>query len=437
MSELPSLTAPTAPSRRRTTAVAFASWAGASIEWYDFFIYGTAAALVFPNLFFPSEDPLTGTLLSFATFGVAFVARPFGGALFGHIGDTIGRKQTLVAALVAMGVVTTLIGLLPSYATIGVTAPILLVVLRFLQGITVGGQQGGVILLATENSPANRRGFYGSFASAGAPGGVLLANGAFLLVNGTTSPEAFLAWGWRIPFFASVALIALAVLIQLKLEETSDFQTTRTGPRRRSPVVEALRRHPRQIVLAAGSYLAINLTYYVFITFVVAYATNPSILGMPGSTVLTAVLVASAVELVALPVAGLLSDRFGRRTVFVSGAVLLGLWSFAFWLLVDSGSPALLTLALVVGLSLLHSLLYGPQGALFSDAFTTEVRYSALSLGIQAGSVLGGAFAPLIATALLDGFGTSTAIATYMLIGCLVSAASALALRPVASIRRP
>jgi metabolite-proton symporter len=437
MSELPSVTAPTAPGRRRTTAVAVASWAGASIEWYDFFIYGTAAALVFPTLFFPSEDPLTGTLLSFATFGVAFVARPFGGALFGHIGDTIGRKRTLVAALVAMGVVTTLIGLLPSYATIGVAAPILLVVLRFLQGITVGGQQGGVILLATENSPANRRGFYGSFASAGAPGGVLLANGAFLLVSGTTSPEAFLAWGWRVPFLASIVLIVLAVVIQLRLEETSDFQTSRTGRRGRSPVVEAVRRHPRQIALAAGSYLAINLTYYVFITFVVAYATNPALLGMSRSAVLTAVLVASAVELVALPLAGLLSDRLGRRTVFVGGAVLLGLWSFVFWPLVDSGSLVLLTLALVVGLSLLHSLLYGPQGALFSDAFTTEVRYSALSLGIQAGSVLGGAFAPLIATALLDGFGSSAAIATYMLLGCLISAASALTLRPVAEADRP
>ncbi|MCE0763347.1 MHS family MFS transporter [Pseudonocardia kujensis] len=437
MSELPSPTLPTAPSRRRTAAVAFASWAGASIEWYDFFIYGTAAALVFPTLFFPSQDPLTGTLLSFATFGVAFVARPFGGALFGHIGDTIGRKKTLVTALVAMGAVTTVIGLLPSYATIGVAAPILLVALRFLQGITVGGQQGGVILLATENSPANRRGFYGSFAAAGAPGGVLLANGAFLLVSGTTSPQDFLAWGWRIPFLASIILIALAVVIQLKLEETNDFQSANTRTRGRSPVIEALRRHPRQILLAAGAYLAINLTYYVFITFVVAYATNPTILGMSRDTVLAAVLVASAVELVALPVAGLLSDRLGRRTVFVGGAVLLGLWSFAFWPMVDSGSPGLLTLALVVGLSLIHSLLYGPQGALFSDAFSTEVRYSALSLGIQLGSVLGGAFAPLAATALITGFGSSTAIATYMLVGCLISAASALTLRPVASSPRP
>ncbi|WP_033293991.1 MFS transporter [Amycolatopsis jejuensis] len=437
MSKLPSAPPITpVPTKRRTAAVAFASWAGASIEWYDFFIYGTAAATVFPHLFFPTQDPLTGTLLSFATFGVAFVARPFGGALFGHIGDTIGRKKTLVAALLAMGVTTTVIGLLPTYSAIGVAAPVLLVILRFLQGITVGGQQGGVILLSTENAPAERRGFYGSFASAGAPGGVLLANGAFLLMTGTTSPQAFLDWGWRVPFLASILLIALSVYIQLRLEETSDFRSAATGPRRRSPIVDAIRQYPRQILLAAGAYLAINLTYYLFVTFVVSYATNRSHLGLPQGTVLSALLIASAIELVALPFAGLLSDRLGRRTVFAGGAVLLGLWSFAFWPLVDTGSPALLTLALVVGLSLLHSLLYGPQGALFSEAFATEVRYSALSLGIQVGSVVGGAFAPLIATALLSGFGTSTAIAGYMVVGCLISAGCALLLKP-AQPKRP
>ncbi|MEV0698745.1 MFS transporter [Saccharopolyspora sp. NPDC050389] len=422
--------ATTPPARRRIAKVAFASWVGASIEWYDFFIYGTAAALVFPRLFFPAQEPLTATLLSFTTFGVAFVARPFGGALFGHIGDTIGRRKTLVIALVAMGAATTLIGLLPTYSAIGAAAPVLLVVLRLIQGITVGGQQGGVILLATENSPASRRGFYGSLASAGAPGGVLLANGAFLLVLATTSDEAFLAWGWRVPFVASILLVAVAVTIQLRLEETSDFRAARTGERRRSPVVEAIRRHPRQVLLAAGCYLAINLTYYQFITFVVAYGTNPAILGLPQGTMLTAIMIASAVELVGLPAAGLLSDRFGRRQVFAAGAVLLGVFSFVFWPLVDSGSFALITVALVIGLGLVHSLMYGPQGALFSEAFSTEVRYSALSLGIQLGSVIGGAFAPFIATALLKGFGSSTAIAAYMAGACAISAACTIALRP-------
>ncbi|MDA3644196.1 MHS family MFS transporter [Saccharopolyspora indica] len=429
MSGTPTTTA-TPPTRRRIAKVAFASWAGASIEWYDFFIYGTAAALVFPKLFFPAQEPLTATLLSFATFGVAFVARPFGGALFGHIGDTIGRRKTLVIALVAMGAATTLIGLLPTYAAIGPAASVLLVVLRLVQGITVGGQQGGVILLATENSPASRRGFYGSFASAGAPGGVLLANGAFLLVLATTSDEAFLSWGWRVPFLASAVLIAIAVTIQLRLEETSDFRAAKPGERRRSPVVEAVRRYPRQILLAAGCYLAINLTYYLFITFVVAYGTNPAILGMPQSTLLTAILIASAVELFALPAAGLLSDRFGRRQVFAAGALLLGVFSFGFWPLVDSGSFVLITVALVIGLGVVHSLMYGPQGALFSEAFSTEIRYSALSLGIQLGSVIGGAFAPFIATALFRGFGSSVAIAAYMALACLISAACTIALRP-------
>ncbi len=418
-----------APSRRRIASVAFASWAGASIEWYDFFIYGTAAALVFPELFFAAQDPLTGTLLSFATFGVAFVARPFGGVLFGHLGDTIGRKNTLVLALITMGVSTTLIGLLPTYASIGAAAPILLVLLRFVQGIAVGGQQGGVILLATENAPARRRGLYGSFASAGAPGGVLLANGAFLLVTAVTTEEQFRSWGWRLPFVASILLIALAVVIQLLLEETVEFRAAARPQRRRSPVVDAVRDHPRQILLAAGCYLAINLTYYVFITFVVAYATNDAILGLPKHEVLTAVLIASAIELFALPAAGWLSDLVGRRTVFAVGALLLGAWSFAFWALVDTGSIGLLTLGLVVGLSLLHSLMYGPQGALFSEAFSARVRYSALSLGIQVGSVVGGAFAPFLATALLSGFGSSTAIAAYMALGCAVSAGCTAALR--------
>ena len=417
--------------RRKNVTVATASWVGASIEWYDFFIYGTAAALVFPALFFPAQDPLTGSLLSFATFGVAFVARPLGGALFGHVGDTLGRKKTLTIALLLMGVTTTLIGLLPTHAMVGGLAPTLLVVLRFIQGIAVGGQQGGVILLATENAPPNRRGFYGSFASAGAPGGVLLANGAFLLLTATLSDEAFLSWGWRLPFLASIALIGIAIAIQLRIEDAITLPRASTATaKKRSPVIEAVRRHPRQIMLAAGSYLAINLTYYLFITFTVAYATNPTILGMSRTTVLTAVLCASAVELIALPLAGHLSDRFGRRTVFALGAVLLGLWSFVFWILVDAGTFFSLTVALVIGLGLIHSLMYGPQGALFTEAFSPEVRYSALSLGIQLGSVLGGAFAPFIATALLGGFGSTTSIAIYMAAGCAVSAVCSLALRP-------
>ncbi|GAA5156535.1 MFS transporter [Pseudonocardia eucalypti] len=408
---------------RRPIRVALASWVCASIEWYDFFIYGTASATVFPSVFFPSQLPLVGTLLSFATFGVAFVARPLGGALFGHIGDSRGRKRALIAALVAMGGATTLIGLLPGYAEIGVAAPIALVVLRFVQGMAVGGQQGGVVVLATEAVPANRGGVYGSFASAGAPGGVILANLAFLAVASALSPEEIRAWGWRLPFLASLLVVAVAVLIQARLEETGEI---RPAGQAGSPVLEAVRRHPRAIMLAAGCYLAINLNYYIFNTFLLAYAPHA---GISPRIVLTAVLVASAIELICLPAAGWASDRFGRRRVFGAGAVLLGAWAFPFWALVDTGSTWALLLALVVGLGVLHSLMYGAQPAMFSEAFSGAVRYSGVSLGIQLGSLLGGAFAPLLATAMLARFGGALPIACYMAAGCAVTLVSGMALR--------
>jgi MFS family permease len=436
------------PAEKDVFKVGMVAIAAASIEWYDFFIYGTAAALVFPAVFFPEQTPLIGALLSFASFGVGFLARPVGGVVFGHFGDLVGRKKTLIAALVAMGVASTLVGLLPSYAVIGVAAPILLVILRFIQGIAVGGQQGGVILLAVEGAPARRRGFYGSFASVGAPGGIILANLAFLIVTAVVSPAAFQAWGWRIPFLMSMALIGLAVYIQLRLEDTPAFRRLQEAKQRRgtlgdaggsegareaseptsthrsskgSPVIEAFRTYPRQIALAAGAYVAINMTYYIFVAYVISYATSPAVLGMPNSTILTAVLVASVAQVFALPAAGLLSDRIGRRSVFMAGAVTLGLWSFAFWPLVNTKSFPLIVVALVVGLGILHSLMYGPQAAFFSETFSTAVRYSGVSLGIQLGSVFGGAFAPLIATALFAAFASWTSIAIYMAIMCAIT----------------
>jgi MFS family permease len=441
---------------RDIVKVALAALAATSIEWYDFFIYGTAAALVFPSLFFPEQTPLIGALLSFATFGVGFLARPLGGVIFGHFGDIVGRKRALVTALIVMGAASTLIGLLPTYAAIGILAPLVLVLLRFLQGIAIGGQWGGAMLLVTESAPDNRRGFYGSFAQAGAPGGIILANLAFLLVSAVTTPEAFEAWGWRIPFLASLALIGLGIYIQLRLEDTPAFRRLQEAKRQReegrvervpaeshenveearveaeresSPVLEAFRTYPKEIALATGAYIAINMTYYIFVAFVIAYGANPDILGLSENTMLAAVLVASVVQVATLLICGGISDRFGRRGIFMLGAALLGVWSFVFWPMLNTESFLLITLALVVGLGVLHSMMYGPQAAFYSEIFATRVRYSGASLGVQLGSVLGGAFAPLIATALLARFGSWIPLAVYMAATCVITFFSVFLLR--------
>lgn len=435
--------------------VSLAALAGTSIEWYDFFIYGTAAALVLGPQFFPGFSETAAILAAFASFGVGFVARPLGGVIFGHFGDTVGRKKTLVTALIMMGAATTLVGLLPTYATIGVFAPVLLVLLRIVQGIAVGGQWGGAMLLATESAPSNRRGFYGSFAQAGAPVGIILANLAFLIMTAVTAPEAFQAWGWRVPFLVSFVLIGLGIYIQIRLEDTPSFrrlQETKQqkeeeraervaterhesveearseveAERRRSPVLEVLSDYPKQIALATGAYIAINMTYYIFVAYIISYGT--SILELPQGTMLAAVLIASVVQVFALLVCGALSDRFGRRGIYMLGAALMGVGSFAFWPIVDTGSFLLITLALVVGLGLLHSMMYGPQAAFFAETFATRVRYSGASLGVQLGSVLGGAFAPFIAVALYARFGSPTILAVYMAVTCAITFVSVLLL---------
>ncbi len=429
---------------RAITKVALAACAGSSIEWYDFFIYGTAAALVFPALFFPESSELAGTLASFATFSVGFFARPVGGALFGHFGDKFGRKRALVTALLMMGAATTLIGLMPTFATIGVFAPILLVALRFVQGLAVGGQWGGAVLLATESAPSHRRGFYGSFAQIGVPVGVILANLLFLLVNALVAPEAFEAWGWRVPFLMSIVLIGLGLYIQLRLEDTPAFrhleeyrESHRTDEdeaearvateARNSPIIDAFREYPKEIALAAGAFVAINANFYIFITFIIAYGTNPDILGLPQGTMLAAVLIASVFQIPALLFFAGLSDRLGRRGIYILGAILLGIWSFAFWPLVNTEAFVLIALALVIGQAFL-SMMYGPQAAFYAEIFTTRVRYSGASLGYQIGSIFGGALAPLIATYLLSATGSWVAIAVYMAAMCAVSCVSVILL---------
>lgn len=416
--------------------VAGAALAGTTIEWYDFFLYGTAAALVFPKVFFPADlPPLVSLLASFSTFAVGFVARPVGGLLFGHFGDRVGRKKALVAALVMMGVATTLIGCLPSYAFAGPAAPALLILLRFVQGLAIGGQWGGAVLLATESAPPNQRGLYGSFAQAGAPAGVILANLAFLVVSASVSQEDFLAWGWRLPFLASLLLIVLAMYVQLRLEDSPAFERARAAKqavgntaKSKSPVFEVLRAYPKEIALAAGAFLGVQVTYYILIAFVVAYGTNPEGLNVPRNTMLAAVMIGALVMVPAIFAAGAFSDRYGRRGIFIAGAVLLGAWAFALFPMIDTRSFLWITVAISVG-QVLVAMMYGPQAAFLAEMFSTGVRYSGASLGYQLGAIVGGALAPLIATALLARYGSPFAVSVYIAAACAITTVSVLMLR--------
>jgi metabolite-proton symporter len=425
-------TAVTTPvDERSIRKIALTALAGTSIEWYDFFLYGTAAALIFPKAFFSAGmPPAVALLASFSTFAVGFIARPVGGIIFGHYGDRIGRKRALVVALLLMGTATTLIGCLPTYAAIGAWAPILLIVLRFAQGIAIGGQWGGAVLLATENAPPSRRGFYGSFAQVGAPVGVILANLAFLIVSANTTPEAFLEWGWRVPFLASVILIGIALFIQLRLEETVEFlrmqqsgRTTTAGqsrPATRSPVIEALRTHPKQIALAAGAFLAVQVPFYILVAFVIAYGTGPAGPGVSRDTMLSAVLVGAVAMIPALLISASWSDRRGRRGIYMTGAALLAAWSFAIFPLLDTGSFLWICVAIAVGQALV-AMMYGPQAAFLTELFSTSVRYSGASLGYQLGAIIGGGFAPIVATALLAKYQSTVGISVYMAIACIIT----------------
>lgn len=413
---------------------------GTSIEWYDFFIYGTAAALVFPTLFFPDDMPRYVALIaSFSTFAVGFLARPIGGVVFGHFGDRVGRKIALVVALSIMGVATTVIGLLPTYAEIGVAAPLGLIFCRFAQGLAIGGQWGGAMLLVTENAPSNKRGFYGAFAQAGAPMGVILANLAFLLVSATVSDEVFMSWGWRVPFLVSIILVALALYVQFRLEDTPAFKALQEAKthesevvQKTSPVVQALKRFPKQIFLGAGAFLAVQVAFYIFIVFVVSYGTDPEGLAMSRSDMLLAVLVSSSAQIPALFYFAAYSDRNGRIGVYKLGAILMGLWAFAVFPIMNTGSLVLITGALCLAQVFL-AMMYGPQAAMLTELFSAEVRYSGASLGYQLGAILGGALAPMVATALLATFGSAVWISVYIAVACALTWVSVHALRDAQS----
>ena len=388
--------------------VALTALAGTSIEWYDFFLYGAAAALIFPTAFFGEIPETTALILSLLTFAAGFIARPIGGIIFGHFGDRVGRKKTLIAALMLMGISSTLIGLLPTYAMIGVTAPILLTLLRFAQGLAIGGQWGGAMLLVTESAPSNQRGYYGAFAQAGAPIGVILANLALIVTSALVSEEFFNTWGWRIPFIASAVLILISMYIQLNLEDTKAFKALATNSDnssnekvKSSPVVEAIRRYPKRIMLAAGAFLSVQVTFYILIAFMLAYGVSSA--NMERDDMLIAVLIGCAIMVPLQFMFSSYSDRNGRKGIFMLGAILSGIWAFAIFPLVDTGNFWLIVLALTFGLIFL-AMMYGPQAAFFTELFSTEVRYSGATLGYQFGAIVGGAFAPTIAVKLWSDF---------------------------------
>lgn len=407
-----------APSHGEIKKVAFASFVGTAIEWYDFFLYGTAAALVFPALFFPDYSETAGVLLSFSTYAVGFAARPLGGIVFGHFGDRIGRKSMLVLSLLIMGVATALIGFLPTFAQIGILAPILLVSLRFMQGIGVGGEWGGAVLMAVEHAPPGKRGFYGSWPQMGVPAGLLIANLVFIATS-TTLPAS---WGWRVPFLFSILLVGVGLFIRLKLMESPAFRKVQdTGTEANMPIVDVLRTYPKNVLLAMGMRFAENGTFYITTVFVLTYITTA--LGLEQGVGLTGVIIASAIGLITIPFFGALSDRVGRRPVYLFGAVFSILFALPFFWLLNTGVAPLIWLAIILGFNVGHDAMYGPQAAFFSELFGTRVRYSGASLGYQLASVLAGGFAPLIAVALLAAYGYG-AVAAYMAAMALLTTVS-------------
>ncbi|RZD99280.1 MFS transporter [Streptomyces albidoflavus] len=407
--------APVTPDRRR---VAGAAALASAVEWYDYFIFGIAAALVLGDLYFPADNPTAGVLAAFATFAVGFLARPIGGIVAGQLGDKRGRKPMLVLALTVMGLATTGIGLLPTYETIGVAAPILLVLLRIAQGVAVGAQWGGAMLLATEYAPEGRRGIYGSVVQLGVPIGVVTANSVFLAAGALTSDSAFTSWGWRVPFLVGLLVLILAWYIHTRVEETPEFRQAEQAlaekekREQNSPLRTILRGHLGTVLLAGGSFAVNTATFYILITGILDYTTRE--LGMPRGPVLAVSLCVSLTQLVLIPASAALSDRVGRLPVYAAGAAGIALWAVPLFLLVDTGSLLWLAVGTFVA-SCFLSIMYGPQAALFAELFTPQMRYTGASLGYQIAAVAGGGLAPFLMVLLLEATGTSMAVSGYII----------------------
>jgi metabolite-proton symporter len=400
-----------------------ASAVGSALEWYDFFIYGTAAALVFGEIFFPKSDPTIGTLLAFATFGVGFVARPFGGLVFGHLGDRIGRKPVLVITLIMVGAGTFLIGLLPTYNSIGVWAPIMLVVLRLVQGFGAGAEYGGAVIMAVEHAPPGKRGLFGSFAPLGVTVGLLLANGVFALFAALPHEE-FVSWGWRVPFLLSIVLVLVGFYIRYRVSETPVFsEIAAKNAAARSPVIEAVKRHPREFLVVIGARLAENGLGYLFPVFALNYMTQQ--LHLPKTMVLEGNMLAYTVQLLTIPLFSALSDRVGRRPVYMGGALFSAAFAFPFFMLVGTQSQPLIYFALILGISVGVAAMFGPQAAYFAELFGARLRYSGFAFARELGSILAGGPAPFIATALLlYAGGQPWLVAGYFVLLSLITAAA-------------
>ncbi|MGH3098789.1 MAG: MFS transporter [Streptosporangiales bacterium] len=404
--------------------VAAASLIGTTIEWYDYFIFGTTAGLVFNQLFFPSFSDVAGTLAAFASFAVGFFARPLGGVIFGHFGDKIGRKSMLIMTLFLMGGATFLIGLLPGYGTIGVFAPLLLVLLRLIQGIGLGGEWGGAALMISEHAPAKRRGFYASSVQMGAAGGLILASGAIAAVSALTTSEQYMTWAWRIPFLASVILVAIGLYVRISIEESEAFKRLRsTESRARLPIAEVFRTRWRNVLLAAGVSSGNNVVFYAVSVFTVSYAVNQ--LGRSQDAMLNYVLITAAVYFVTLPIFGALSDRVGRRRLILVSAIVMGIVAFPYFWVLNAGGAALIILAMVFYLAVFQSAAYAPQSSFIPELFDTRVRYSGAALGYNLATMVFGGTAPFIATALFSAAGQQIwPVAVYIMFICAVSLVS-------------
>lgn len=388
-----------ARSSRQYVTAGLASMMGTTIEWYDFFLYGTAAALIFNKIFFPAFDPITGTLAAFATYSVGFFARPLGGFVFGHFGDKLGRKSMLLITLFLMGIPTILIGLIPSYESIGYWAAVLLVLMRFLQGIAVGGEWGGAVLMAVEHAPEGKKGFFGSLPQTGVAPGLILSSLAMGAVA-SLPEEDMLSWGWRLPFLASVVLLLVGWWIRAKVAESPDFeQMSQKGKQVPIPALEVLRHYPREVLLVVGGRLAEVTWFYTVVTFALAYTTTT--LGVERSVMLDATVWGAFAALFTMPLFGVLGDRIGFKWVFMAGTICMLAFSSTFFSMLGSLDSRTITLALVIAIGLVYAALYGPQGGLFSTQFPPEVRYSGISIAVQVSGAIGGGLAPLVATSLL------------------------------------